>query len=262
MTSEALILIGRGTTPARNAIETHAIRLERSDAVEEVHAATYEHEPIRELREQVAAIDADRVYAMPAFVSHTHDTIEELPRALAAAPGEVQYCEPLGGSSAVTDVLIDRATALVSAAEDASLVLVGFGSGSTPYQRRTAEYHAARIEAHTAYGEVRTCYLLQNPAVECVRYNVSNDRAVAVPLFFARSEATEKRIPAKLELDRGGLAYADPLGDHPRITDAIRAEIEKRRVLASGGGSPRSFEARLTQQARPVATDGEGMNGQ
>ena len=101
------------------------------------------------------------------------------------------------------------------------------------------------------------CYLLQNPTVECVRYNVSGSRAVAVPLFVASSEATEERIPSELELGRGGIEYADPLGDHPQVTEAILAEVEKQRSLADDAAP--TFEASLTDSQRPLATDGEGL---
>jgi sirohydrochlorin ferrochelatase len=193
--------------------------------------------------------------------AHTYDTTTEIPAALSYVPGTVRYCEPVGQSPAITDVLADRAASLVDEAETASLVLVSFGSSSKPYQRQTTDYHATRLREQSAYDAVLTCYLLQNPAVECVRYNVPTDRAVAVPLFLGRSEATERRIPAELELDRGGIEYADPLLDHQGVTDAIVAEIEKQRALAADDASTgRSFEATLTDTRRPVATDGDGIS--
>ena len=259
MTHEALLLIGRGTARARELFETHADRLRRRSGVDEVRTATYESEPVRELRTELSAVNADRVFALPMCVAHTYDTVDGLPAALSYVPGDVRYCEPPGRSPAVTDVLARRATGLVPADDDASLVLVGFGSSSKPYHRQAVEYHATRLREESAYGEVLTCYLLQNPAVECVRYNVSTRRAVVVPLFLTPTEATEKEIPAKLELDRGGVEYADPLGDDERVTDAIHAEVEKQRVLSTGGGdASASFESALTEARRPVATDGEG----
>ncbi|WP_244531651.1 sirohydrochlorin chelatase [Halogranum amylolyticum] len=157
-------------------------------------------------------------------------------------------------------MLLEKASTHVPATGETSLVLVGFGSSSKPYHRQAANYHAARLREQSDYGEVLTCYLIQNPTVECIRYNVSNPRAVAVPLFVSRTEATERRVPEELELDRGGIEYADPFGDHPRITDAIHAEVEKQRALAYGDTSAsRSFEAQLTRTCRPVATDGEGV---
>jgi sirohydrochlorin ferrochelatase len=260
MTTEAILLIGRRTSHSRAPFERHADRLARRNIVDDVHTATYEAEPVRELRDQLAGITADRVYAVPMYAAHTFDTLNDLPAALSHLPGEVHYCEPLGHSPAVTDVLTSRGTDLVPAGDDTSFVLVSFGSSSKSYHRQATEYHAARIREQSDYGEVVPCYLLQNPTVECVRYNVSNVRAVAVPLFLTRNEATEEQIPAKLELDRGGIEYAEPLGDHARITDAIHAEFEKKRVLARGGDAPTaSFESELIRNGHSVATDGEGV---
>ncbi|NHN41681.1 sirohydrochlorin chelatase [Halorubellus sp. JP-L1] len=259
MTSETLLLIGRDARNANEVLETHAARLERRELVDDVAVATYDREPDRELRDRFESIAADTVYAVPMCTAHTHDTLDAVPAALSAIPGDVRYGEPLGRSPAVTEVVADRAAAEVDAAADGSLVLVAFGSGSQPYHRQTADYHAARLRERTAYGEVRTCYLLQNPAVECVRYATTNPRAVAVPLFLARTEATERRIPDELELDRGGIAYADPYGTHPRVTDAVEAEVRKQRALAPGDApSTATFDVDLPASRRRVATDGEG----
>jgi sirohydrochlorin ferrochelatase len=120
------------------------------------------------------------------------------------------------------------------------------------------EYHAAHARERADYAAVVACYLTQNPTVECVRYNVPTEAAVAVPLFVAPSAATDERIPAKLELDRGGVSYADPLGTHPAVTEAIQDRLETGRVLAGSTPGPASFEAALAETARPVATDGDG----
>ena len=257
MTTESILLVGRGSDAVRDVLDTHADRLESRTDVEVVDVAVYEHEPLRELRETLDGLDAETVYVVPMCVAHTYDTLSEIPAALSYISGTVRYCEPLGGSPAITDVLAERGTDLVPAGGDASLILVGFGSSSKPYNRQTTDYHANRLQEQSEYEAVHTCYLLQNPTVECVRYNVTTPRSVAVPLFVAPSEATEQRIPEALDLARGGVEYADPLGDHPRVTDAICGEIEKQRALAADSETD-SFEAKLTQTQRPVATDGEG----
>lgn len=258
MTTESLLLVGREARTAREVLETHAERLARRAAVDAVEVATYGSEPVRELRDQLRGLSADRVYAVPMCAAHAYDTVDGVPAALSYAPGDVRYCEPIGRSPAVTEVLAERGAELVPPAEDVSLVLVGFGSSAKPFHRQTADYHAARLREQSDYGEVLTCYLLQNPSVECVRYNVSKGQAVAVPLFVTRTEATERRIPQELELGRGGIEYAEPVGDHPLITDAVHAELAKQRVLADDASASTTFEARLTRTRRPVATDGEG----
>jgi len=259
MTSDTLLLIGRDARNAHAVLETHADRLRRRAVVDAVDVATYEREPGRELRDQFERIAADTVYAVPMCTAHTHDTLDAIPGALSTLSGDVHYAEPLGRSPAVTEVVADRAAAEVDPASDVSLVLVAFGSGSQPYHRQTADYHAARLRERADYDEVRTCYLLQNPAVECVRYATTNARAVAVPLFLSRTEATERRIPDALELDRGGVAYADPYGTHPRITDAVEAELCRQRALAaSDAPGAATFDADLTATRQRVATDGDG----
>lgn len=259
MTTESILLIGRNTRNAHDVLGSHADRLSRRADVDGVEIATYEREPMLELREQFERISTDTVYAVPMCAAHSHETITDIPAVLSYVPGNVHYCEPLGQSPAVTEVIEERGASTVPASDDVSLILVGFGSSSKPYHRQTTDYHASRLREESGYGEVLTCYLLQNPTVECVRYNTTKNRSVAVPLFLTRTEATERRIPDELELARGGIEYAEPLGTHPRITDAVHAEVEKQRALAfDDTASGSSFEAQLTRTQRPVATDGEG----
>ncbi|WP_323674171.1 CbiX/SirB N-terminal domain-containing protein [Halorubellus sp. PRR65] len=259
MTTDAILLIGRGTRNASDVLDVHAERLDRRVDDVDVHVATYEHDPVRDLADDLERVDAETTYAVPMCAAHSHDTVSRIPTALATVPGDVTYCEPLGQSPALTEVVADRATARVPADDDATLILVAFGSSSLPYQRQTADHHAARLRERSGYGEVLTCYLLQNPAVECVRYTATNPRAVAVPLFVTRTEVTERRIPDELELDRGGIAYADPLGAHPRITDAVHAEVERQRALAGTDATAAgAFDGRAGATERPIATDGEG----
>ncbi len=259
MPTESLLLVAHDAGDTRDVLETHARRLADRTAVDQVAVATYGPEPAVDLRETLPELDADRVYAVPMCVAHTYATLEGVPAALSAIDGEVRYCEPIGRSPAVTDAVANRAAAVNDGDGPASLVLAGFGSGSTPFQRQSVEYHADRLRERDGYAEVLTCYLLQNPTVECVRYNVSAPRTVAVPLFLGATEATRREIPDKLELDRGGIAYADPLSTHPRVTDAVAATLARERTLALGTTPrPMSFEAGLPSARRPVATDGEG----
>ncbi|MFC6614798.1 CbiX/SirB N-terminal domain-containing protein [Halopenitus salinus] len=259
MTTESLLLIGRDTRTAREDFRVHADRLRGSAGVDDVDIALYEEEPVRELRDRFVEIDDDVVYAVPMCAAHSHDTLDAVPSALSYVEGEVRYCEPVGRSPAVTDVLEERAAASVPPDDDAAIAIVAFGSSSKPHHRRTAEFHAERLRERSGYGQVHISYLVQNPAVECARYAIEKSRAVAVPLFVTRSPATEERIPAALELDRGGLEYAPPLGSHPRVTDAIRAEVERRRALAADPGGESTLEEQVTRSRRPVATDGEGV---
>ncbi|TKR25494.1 CbiX/SirB N-terminal domain-containing protein [Natronomonas salsuginis] len=243
--TDTLVLVGRRHT--ERASRRHAERLRDRAVADRVVVATYENEPT-ELAESAAIrtsrVDAgDDTYVVPMAPAPDHDTTRAIPGALPRA----HHCEPVGTSPAIVRGLADRAEAVVTPGEEASLALVAFGETAGSKSHATTEEQATRLRETTTYGEVATAYLVQNPAVECLRYNLSGDRTVVVPFFLAACEESERAIPEKLELDRGGLAYADPLGTHEAVTDAIEAEFAKARALGSG-----------TATVRPVATDGRG----
>lgn len=249
--SSTLLIIGRETGHARDVLGTHARRLEERGTVDDARVLLYEQDPVQELRTELGTVDADTVYGLPASFAHTHDTATAIPGALSAVDGEVRYCEPLGRSPAITDVLVERTLDVAPrAATETSLVLVGFGNSSLPFQEQATEYHATRLRRRHEFPEVHACYLLQNPAAECARYNVSRD-AVVVPLFVSHCPSTEQSIPDRIEFSRGGMTYAEPLGTHLRVTDAIAGEIERQRAFGEGEGLP-------TQgvDAQPVVADG------
>jgi sirohydrochlorin ferrochelatase len=254
MTEDTLVLVGQEGAQDRGTLRTHADRLERRELIERAHVVMYGEEPTRELRERFETIDTERAFVLPACVAHSHDTVDAIPAALSFLDGAIHYCEPVGRCPALTDLLMERATK--RSPVESTLVLVALGSSSLPHHREMAECHATRLHKRGAFTEIVTCYVLQNPAVECVRYNISTDRAVAIPLFLSRNETTDERIPTKLELHRGGLAYADPFGTDHRVTDALHAEVARQRVLADGASSP--FGGSSAEHRYPVATDGEG----
>lgn len=259
MRNDALLLIGRGRQPAQDVFDAHATRLRRRDVTDTVHVARYEHDPRTELEPTLQAIEADTVYAFPMTIAHNYETTDTIPAALRAIDADVSFCEPIGTTAPITEILIERATTHYDPTPDTSVLLIGFGSSSLPYHRQTVEYHAARITETTDFAEVKTAYLLQNPAVECARYTLTNTRAIAIPVFITPSKATEREIPAKLELDRGGLQYADPIGPHPRLTDAIQAAIDRQRTLSTDPSAtehPRPHSD--SPGTRTVATDGDG----
>lgn len=249
MARETLVLVGRETV--ESVTERHADRLRDAGIAEAVTTATYGTEPLTDLRDPLSEIGGERVYVVPMCFAHTHETLKDVPRALSRIPGDVRYCDPIGESPVVTEAIRARATAESNA--DA-LVLVALGNSRDDHARRAATFHATRLRDE--FDEVRTAYLLQSPAVECARYTLEADHAVVCPLFVADCEATREVIPDRLELDRGGLDYADPLGTSDAVTAAISAEVERERVLAESDTlAPRSD---LVANGRPVATDGRG----
>ena len=236
--TDTLLLVGRDHI--EGIARRHAEALRDRSVADRVAVATYERDPI-ELDAEVGG--RGETYVVPIAPAPDHDTTRALPGALPGA----HHCEPVGTSPVIAEGLADRARVVLPDETDASLALVAFGDTSSDGSRTATEQQAMRLRELTAYGEVRTAYLLQNPAVECLRYNLSGERAVVVPFFFAPCEETERALPKKLELDRGGIEYAEPLGTHESVTDAIEAEFAKARSLGAG-----------TAAVSPVATDGRG----
>ena len=114
MTTESILLVARAAGDSPTVLETHAERLESGTTVDRVRVATYEQEPVQELRGQFREIDEDTVYAVPMCGAHTHATLTDLPAALSYVQGTVHYCAPVGESEAVTDALQARASASVT----------------------------------------------------------------------------------------------------------------------------------------------------
>jgi len=253
MTDDTLLLIGR-ETGCRSTYETHADRLRERELADVVRVLTYGSDPVRDLRDDLTAVETERAYVVPASPAHTHETVDEVPRALSYLDADLRYCEPVGRHPAVTWAVRERAAEHVEPGPDVGLALVGLGNSAGSYSRRMVETHADRLRDE--YGAVRACYLLQNPAVECVRYNLPTSQAVVVPVFAAPDAATEQSIPERLNLDRGGLAYANPLGTHPGVTDALEEGVASARAVDRDG--PASFEDALASARAPMAADGEG----
>ena len=249
MPRETLVLVGRNEV--QSVAERHAERLRHAGIVDTVATATYEVEPESELRAALSDVRGDRVYAVPMCFAHTHETLKDVPRALNRLSAEVRYCDPIGERRAVTEAVRNRARA---ASDADALVLVALGNSRDDHARTAAASHAARLRAE--FDEVRAAYLLQSPAVECARYTLEADHAVACPLFVADCEATRDRIPEQLELHRGGIDYADPFGADDAVTDAIAVAVERARADAEAS----TPSPDLVADAAPVATDGRGRD--
>ncbi|EMA59578.1 cobalamin (vitamin B12) biosynthesis CbiX protein [Halorubrum lipolyticum DSM 21995] len=257
MIDGTLIVLGRETGEGDGTIETHADRLREWGVADAVLAKRY-GETWTPTVDGDGRFDDGPVFVVPTCLVETTETRKAVSSVATEIGDSVCCCEPVGRSPAITDAIADRAVEHLDPDPDTSLVLVGLGSSSMPQSRLTLEYHERRLRDQTDYGEVTSAYLVQDPAVECARYNAVNDRIVAVPVFITPTAVTEEEIPAKLEVDRGGIEYADPIGTHPRVTDAIHSEVVKQHVLRTHVGDSASAAVdRLDADFdSPVATDG------
>lgn len=250
MTRETLVLVAR--KEAADAADQHAARLRDRAVADSVHTATYNTEPAHELPELLDTTGSDRTYVVPYRFAHTQETTVDVPRALTRLSGDVRYCRPIGESPVVTDAVRSLAP---DRQRPTALLLVALGNSRDSHCSDAAEFHATRLREE--FAEVKTAYLLQSPTVECARYTIERDQVVVCPLFVADCEATAHEIPEKLDLDRSGVEYTDPLGTAPAVTDAIETTVEQERSLAVSGVN--SVGTDLVERAQPVATDGLGL---
>jgi sirohydrochlorin ferrochelatase len=231
MVNGTLILLGRQTARSDGTIETHAERLRQRGVAETVQVERYDETWSPAVDEDVVDECDDRtdedVFVVPIIVAETNETRDVIP-AFGEIIDSATLCDPVGRSPAVTDAIAERAAEQIRPHGETSLVLVGLGSSSMPHQRRTLEYHERRLRERTDYGEVTSAYLLQDPTVECAHYNVTNEQTVVVPVFITPCAATEEVVA---KFGRDGVEHADSLGTHPRLTDAICAEVAKHRAL-------------------------------
>jgi sirohydrochlorin ferrochelatase len=247
-TKDALVLVGRATGDSRPVLETHAERLREREVAGSVHVVEYDRTPATDLSTAVEDVAAETAYVVPMAVDRTHVPTEPIREALADSVATVHVCDPVGESTAVTNVLQERAREYADEPATTTLLLVGLGRSAEADAELPGEFHAARLRETADYDQVLTAYLLQSPAVECVRYEARNDDVVAVPLFVASDEATDQRIPDLLDDD---VDCTDPLGTHPALTDAVAAELARGRVLTTG-------DARVTDREATAPVVGDG----
>jgi sirohydrochlorin ferrochelatase len=222
MTHSTLLLVGRRTAASPQPVQTHAARLRDRDVADTVRVETYDETWDEADASSASDCEDESVLVVPLTVAYTNETRHVISSLARREADTASFCDPIGHSPAVTEIIADRADEHVARPEETSLLLVGLGSGSLSDQRHTVEYHEQRLREQTAYDEVTSCYVLQDPVVECARYNVSNDAVVAVPVFVTPSPVTRTTIPERLDLDRGGIHYSDPPGTHARLTDPIQ----------------------------------------
>jgi sirohydrochlorin ferrochelatase len=236
MIDGTLLLVGRHTDGSSRAIDAHAERLRDRGVAASVRGVRYDRTHAVDgdgtaLSEASAHDDGD-VFLLPAVVANTRGTRHAVRSIAASISAPVCVCDPIGRAPVVSRLLLERAEEAAEPSGDTALVLVGFDSESSPPEsRETLEYHARRLRERSGYGDVGSCYLLRDPSVECAQYNVSERRIAVVPAFVSPGPAIEAEIRAKIRDDSDRVSYADPLGTHPRLTDAMHAAVTKRCVL-------------------------------
>jgi len=109
-----------------------------------------------------------------------------------------------------------------------ALIIVGHGSTVNPDSSAPTQEHARVIRERGIFTEVVSCFWKEEPSMREVLRMVESDDIYVVPNFISEGYFTQTVIPRELELDgavtvRDGrtIKYCEPVGNHPRMTDAL-----------------------------------------
>ena len=119
-----------------------------------------------------------------------------------------------------------------------ALVIVGHGSTVNPDSSAPSHDHAQTIRKQNIFHEVHACFWKEEPSFREVLRMVESDDVFIVPNFISEGYFTRTVIPREFELDgpvtvqgRRTLRYCEPVGNHPRMTDAL---LRRAREVAPG----------------------------
>ncbi|HEY8485313.1 MAG TPA: CbiX/SirB N-terminal domain-containing protein [Longimicrobiales bacterium] len=249
----ALLLVGHGSHYSPDSSEpvyAHAARIRALGAFDEVREAFWKEEP--SLRHALDALEAERVWVVPIFISEGYFTRQVVPRELGLTgpvthrDGRIiHYCPPVGVHPGIDEVILRRAseTAPLSPTERARAALVIIGHGTERSKTSGAAVYAAteRVRARGLYGSVECGFLDQEPRIERLVAETAADHIVLVPFFISEGWHTKDTIPKALELtgtrtERDGrvIWYAPAVGTHPAVAE-IALELAGVRSSAGSG---------------------------
>jgi sirohydrochlorin cobaltochelatase len=216
-----LLLIGHGSTVNRESaapLLRHTEELRRRGIFKQVQEAFWKQEP--SIRTALASLTADRIYAVPFFLSDGYFTQEIIPRELGLRrpdqPGfarrgrsgeqEIIYCEPVGTDERMVEIVQARAREVVErfpfprspTPKETALFLAGHGTERNENSRNLVEDLAARIRSTQLYSAVHAVFLAEEPRVSGCYEMARGKNIVVVPCLMSDGLHTNEDIPILL----------------------------------------------------------------
>jgi sirohydrochlorin cobaltochelatase len=118
--------------------------------------------------------------------------------------------------------------------KNTTLIIIGHGSTENPDSSEPTYVHADTIRARGIFDEVRSAFWKEEPSLREVLYGIESSTIIVVPNFISEGYFTQKVIPRELGLTgpithRGAqtIYYADPVGSHPSMTQALLQRAEE-----------------------------------
>ncbi|HEX4138709.1 MAG TPA: CbiX/SirB N-terminal domain-containing protein [Candidatus Methylacidiphilales bacterium] len=254
MRDAALLLLGHGSTlNADSSTPTyqHAEEIRRRGVFTEVHVGFWKEEP--NFRQALRQTSCRTVYVVPNFISSGYFTEQIIPREVGLSGPitrigklDVYYCQPVGLSPAMTDVLLKRAHEVVATSDEpcdpkeACLFICGHGTSLNDNSTKIIHEQAAIIRARGLYADCQAVLMEQRPFVKDWRTLTNCPNVIVVPFFISDGLHSYEDIPVLLGLthdmrERGfthphkegerRLWYANAIGTDDGIADAIVSSV-------------------------------------
>jgi sirohydrochlorin cobaltochelatase len=214
MRDAALLLLGHGSTlNADSSAPTyqHAEEIRRRNVFAEVHVGFWKEEP--NFRQALRQTSCRTVYVVPNFISSGYFTEQIIPRELGLTgpitrigEQDVYYCQPVGLSPAMTDVLLKRAHEVVAASaepcdpKNTCLFICGHGTSLNDNSTKIIHEQAAIIRAHGLYADCQAVLMEQRPLVKDWRTLTPCPNVIVVPFFISDGLHSYEDIPVLLGL--------------------------------------------------------------
>jgi sirohydrochlorin cobaltochelatase len=253
----ALLIVGHGSTQNPDSSppsHLHADAIRARGIFGEVGCAFWKEEP--GLREAGYLFDQPIVYVVPNFISEGYFTTNVIPRELELSgpltkksDGTIwKYCEPAGSHARMTDLLLRRAREVAPGVDEseASLLIVGHGTGLNDNSAVAAKEQVRRLRERTRYAEVLATYMEEEPLISKWDELTTAPNVVVVPFFISDGLHSYQDIPVLLGLEseptaaasqrkifrqnprevRGRrLFYASAIGTEPQFADIILDQV-------------------------------------
>ena len=121
---------------------------------------------------------------------------------------------------------------------ESALIIVGHGSTVNPDSSAPTQVHARTIRERGIFAEVHSCFWKEEPSLREIYRMVGSEQIYVVPNFISEGYFTQTVIPRELELtgpitelDGRTVKYCEPVGNHPRMTEAL---LRRARETAPG----------------------------
>ncbi len=226
MRDAALLLLGHGSTlNADSSAPTyqHAEEIRRRGVFAEVHVGFWKEEP--NFRQALRQTSCRTVYVVPNFISSGYFTEQIIPRELGltgpvtrVGEQDVYYCQPVGLSPVMTEVLLKRAQEVVAASSEpcdpkqTCLFICGHGTSMNDNSTKIIHEQAAIISARGLYADCQGVLMEQHPFVKDWRTLTDCPNVIVVPFFISDGLHSYEDIPVLLGLthDMREKGFANP----------------------------------------------------